>query len=125
MRIICYSVHHRTDEVPETVGPKTLSDVAVLCDKYDCAGPLKAWVTLNIMEKRPFDWSDTEAQMRLSNMHLLLAAYVFDLPEVFSELSRCIILTQCGPFLDLPGNLDDSLLPPTLRGRYSSFMSRY
>ena len=108
MKLICWEIHHRNDEMPEDLDPGALLSLAEHCDKYDCVGALKSRATLMIMR---FEKVKTKQE---DERKLLVASYVFDLPASFNHSSFRTILSQVGRFIGLPGIEDHPLIPPNV-----------
>lgn len=97
MELICRVLHHCADNVPEVLEEDMIVEIVEHCDKYDCAAPLKAWVTTWIWGTyHGLDESDR------GSSGLLLAAYVFDRAKAFSVISMSVIMHQDEPFTWLP-----------------------
>ncbi|KAK1843432.1 hypothetical protein CCHR01_13927 [Colletotrichum chrysophilum] len=94
MSILCQILHNVY--VPEIPKPMSLEKLAYICDKYECINALKycgiVWIR---------DWLhqfDDEVPPMSDFCHLLVFAYVIDLPVEFSEISWRIFLYHEGPF---------------------------
>ncbi|KAF6826044.1 hypothetical protein CPLU01_09877 [Colletotrichum plurivorum] len=94
MFILCQILHNVY--VPESPTPVTLEKIAYICDKYECINALKycgiVWIR---------DWLqqfDDEVPAMRDFCHMLVFAYVIDLPVEFSEISWRIFLYHEGPF---------------------------
>ncbi|KAL0945021.1 uncharacterized protein CTRU02_202908 [Colletotrichum truncatum] len=94
MSILCQILHNVY--VPESPRPLSLEKLAYICDKYECINALKycgiVWIR---------DWLsqfDDEVPHMSDFCHLLIFAYVIDLPVEFSEISWRIFLYHEGPF---------------------------
>lgn len=94
MFILCQILHNVY--VQESPTPVTLEKIAYICDKYECINALKycgiVWIR---------DWLqqfDDEVPAMKDFCHLLVFAYVIDLPVEFSEISWRIFLYHEGPF---------------------------
>lgn len=90
--VICKAIHYRVDDIPEDLSLSCLKNLAIVCDKYDMTRSLMgwntAWLRAGIESSAPEDFSK-----------LLLAAYVLDIPAMFSKLSWEIIIPQAGSFV--------------------------
>ena len=106
--VICYTLHYRTEHIPQRLEPSMAAKVAILCDKYDCVNALKPWALI---------WLPATAyDARKGVYEILLAAYLLDLPETFSQVSWAIILNQEEPFMQLPLPTGHSLMPQSVLG---------
>jgi hypothetical protein len=107
--LFCNVIHHRMHDVPRNPSLTCLKSLAVLCDKYDCAGVFAAWGEL---------WLGTHIESATAeNLNdLLFVAYVLDLPEAFKRISWEILKEQSGPFVSLPGLTDHELVHHNLLG---------
>jgi hypothetical protein len=108
--LLCNVIHHKTDDVPRNLALPCLKNLAIICDKYDCAGVLVAWAPL---------WFQAYFKSTVSKDYnsLLFVAYVLDLPDHFSDFSWEILKGQVGPFIDLPGLNDHALICHNLVGK--------
>ncbi|KAF9880238.1 hypothetical protein CkaCkLH20_02192 [Colletotrichum karsti] len=94
MSTLCRILHNVY--VPESPRPVALERLAFVCDKYECVGALKYCAIVWIR-----DWLaqfDDEVPPMSDFCHLLVFAYVIDLPVEFSEISWRIFLYHEGPF---------------------------
>lgn len=88
-------IHHRSHEIPRSQSPQCLENLALICDKYQCAGSMTGYGALWLsrdLKSIPVD----------DLCRLLLLAYVVDLPDYFSSISREILFVQEGSFISLP-----------------------
>jgi len=98
MRIICYVIHHRINDVPQTLSPELIFRIAIGADKYDLAVALGLASSLWLGRVYPMtqDMSDTRYSM--------LSAYLFRNADVFARHTLSLVLHFTGPYLGL---LDD------------------
>lgn len=108
--VICNVIHHRVDEVPENLPLSCLKNVAMICDKYDMTRSLMGW---NIVWLRA-GLESSSAPEDFSK--LLLVAYIFDIPTMFSKISWKTIIHQVGPSVDLPELADHDLVHDNVLG---------
>ncbi|KAK6500447.1 hypothetical protein TWF481_010790 [Arthrobotrys musiformis] len=74
MLIILKIIHYQTKTIPETLSFKSVVELAVICDKYDCAGILRPWSNIwisNLMKAEDHEVSKYEQE------EWLLIAHVF------------------------------------------------
>lgn len=101
--VLCNVIHLRTSEVPKKLALNCLTDLAVICDKYDCTSALAPWSAI---------WLQAGiASLAVKDLdRLLFAAYVLDSPDAFSRVSWEILFVQVGPFVILPGLIGHELV---------------
>jgi hypothetical protein len=85
LTIVLLALHCRTDMVPVELRFENLLELAIVCDKYDCAGEVLPWVGT---------WAEYWEPLKLTSGYegWLLIAWVFGIEEGFEELSRKVIL---------------------------------
>jgi hypothetical protein len=92
LKVICAVIHHRNNEVPQTLAAGDVLGVAVTADKYDCVDALKfasgTWLLPGKNEAGDL-------------MLLTAAAYLFQNAQAFKEITRGLILNHAGPYLAL------------------------
>lgn len=107
--LLCRVLHHRSHEIPRSLTGNCLEKLAIICDKYNCISPIafagEVWLRAGIKSATAEDLSK-----------LLFAAYILDLPDMFSRISWEILLIQTGPIIDLPGVTDHPLIKGNLLG---------
>ena len=122
MLLICNIAHFRTTDLPIRLSPLTFANFAVACDKYQCAEGLQAWSKVWMTNILKFPTPDPA----------LFTAYVLDLPEGFSEVTRSLIrdrvnhvnisdVTHCHDFLPLC--IFDKLLSEKSKGESNIYES--
>jgi hypothetical protein len=82
---VLLALHCRTEMVPVELTFKNLLELAIICDKYNCAGGVWVWVEAWIA-----DWEPLKVTSGYEEW--LFIAWVFGIEEGFEELSRKIIL---------------------------------
>lgn len=108
LSVICYTLHHCTENIPQRLEASLLAKIAILCDKYCCVNVFKPWAMI---------WLPATTYIKSQGLeYLLLAAYLLDLPETFNLVSWAIILKQKDPFLQLPGTSNPTLMPSNVLG---------
>ena len=110
MVILCRVIHWQVDEIPRRITPTCLESLVVICDKYDCAKALSPHgaIWLQAAFEYPTGSGDIEKY--------LFAAYVLDVPEMFSGITWEIIVDHTGPLLYLKGLNDHGLIPDNILG---------
>ncbi|XMA13667.1 hypothetical protein WAI453_006458 [Rhynchosporium graminicola] len=92
LKVICAVLHHRNNEVPQTLAATDVLGVAVAADKYDCVDALKfasgVWLLPGEIEAEDL-------------MLLTAAAYLFQNAKAFKEITRELILIHDRPYLAL------------------------
>ncbi|KAF2491816.1 hypothetical protein BU16DRAFT_443687, partial [Lophium mytilinum] len=81
MTLLCHILHFRTSSIPMERDVAALAELAILCDKYDCAGPVKPWSLLWTSEWLPHAGSEGFEK-------LLFVTYGLDLPEAFAKVTK-------------------------------------
>ncbi|OCL05089.1 hypothetical protein AOQ84DRAFT_345261, partial [Glonium stellatum] len=111
LTLLCKILHFRTADIPMTLDVTALANLAILCDKYDCAGCVKPWSMLWLPEWVPH--ADEDGFERL-----LFITYVLDLPDAFSRVTLALSKTvgglpkadaDCAGYDILPQGLIDQL----------------
>ena len=92
LKIMCAVIHHRNNEVPQTLAAGDVLGVAVTADKYDCVDALKF---------SSGNWLLPGKNEAGDLMLLTAAAYLFQNAQAFKEITR--ELTQ--PRWSLPCSL--------------------
>jgi hypothetical protein len=83
--VILLALHCQNDRVPQSLSFEQLNNLAIVCDKYDCAVGVLPWV--DIWTKPWKLYADTTGYERW-----LFIAWVFDIRDVFEKLSKKFIL---------------------------------
>lgn len=106
LTVVCKVIHHKFYETTQTPDPSCLEKLAVICDKYQCTGPMKVYGTfwLRIVPGEIEEFSSEDIG------RLLLFAYVLDLPREFSTLATELLNRKEGLFDKLPGLKDHPLI---------------
>lgn len=81
MLLLLYVAHLHFDKVPNTVDLATLRDLAIVCDKYDCAIPLAPWLRSWILDP-------LRSPAEGPNSSRLFMAWVFGDQKTFTENFR-------------------------------------
>ncbi|KAF2801904.1 uncharacterized protein BDZ99DRAFT_504179 [Mytilinidion resinicola] len=93
LEILLNIFHLRNDDVPETLGPTEVLDVAVAADKFDCIVAIKHAIRLWL---NPGEFQDI-----VELGHLMAAAYRLDNARAFSEITLAMILLHKDSYLPL------------------------
>jgi hypothetical protein len=87
LAILLYALHFRAEKVPRAVSFVQLWELAILCDKYDCASAMAPWIAL---------WTRGPPQLEGNFSQCLVKwifmAWVFDRDDLFRGVTRAIIL---------------------------------
>lgn len=104
--------HCQFRKIPSTLEFKSILDVAVLCDKYDCVGLVKPWLALWLAKEK------TEP----GHEEWLYIAWVFGLEKIFQTLARKLIkeiaINDKGECLTSTGEIFSSQMPPDIIGKF-------
>ncbi|KAL8826155.1 MAG: hypothetical protein Q9191_003979 [Dirinaria sp. TL-2023a] len=95
MTIICRALHNMNDLVPEQLSTTLLEEIAVLCNKYDCARALMAHG--NVWIRNGLDSSPSSLDLD----KLLFAACVLDIPAAFAKVGWEFVLARGERIIDL------------------------
>ncbi len=98
LRIICCVIHHRNNDVPQSLTPTEVLQIAIEADKYDLNVPLR-YVSVQWLKPR----GKTE---REDKGYLLAAAFLFDDMDMFVAHALELILHYTGSYLEF---LDDKV----------------
>lgn len=85
MGVVLLALHCQNDRVPRKLSFEKLHSLAVVCDKYDCAAGVSPWV--DVWATRWKRSANTEGYERW-----LFIAWVFDMCDVFEDLSKKFII---------------------------------
>lgn len=110
LTLFCKTIHHQAPIAPN---PLCLEKLAVICDKYQCTGPMKVYGTvwLQMLPGEIEEYSSEDVG------RLLLFAYVLDLAREFSALAAELIHREEWLFDELPGVADHPLMCHELPGK--------
>ncbi|KAH7302891.1 hypothetical protein B0I35DRAFT_197159 [Stachybotrys elegans] len=93
LEIILQVIHGYSDQVPTTLEPSRLLEVARACEKYDMARPLafaiKVWLDCKVIRSSKELWAIT------------MAACLFRHQQVFAEATSALAFNFGGSYLDL------------------------
>ncbi len=108
--------HLQFNKVPTQLPFKSILDIAVLCDKYDCVGLVKPWLPLWLV--------DEETQYKEpDHEEWLFVAWVFGREKTFIELARKLVIevrmSPTGVCLTSTGKIFPSQMPPGIVGRFN------
>lgn len=96
LRIICCVIHHRNDDVPQTLTPEQVLQIAIEADKYDLAVALRY---ASIQWLKPSGISD---MVHMGS--LMVSALLFGDRDAFASRTLALVLYYTGSYLEL---LDD------------------
>lgn len=88
LTLLCKILHFRTAHIPTTMEVAALANLAILCDKYDCADCVRPWGMLWLPQWLPHAGDDGFGE-------LLFITYALDLPDAFSEVTLALS-KDCG-----------------------------
>ncbi|CUS08049.1 unnamed protein product [Tuber aestivum] len=106
---ILHVLHCQTDKVPSAVSFEDLFHMAIVCDKYDCALAVAAWVDIWAE-----GWRDLAFDAAYSEW--MFISWAFLLPSIFEPLSRRIVMEgryddELGQLLWGERSLDEIMVP--------------
>ncbi|RPB09143.1 hypothetical protein P167DRAFT_538761 [Morchella conica CCBAS932] len=112
MAIVLFALHLQNSKLPTFIKEKrTIWNMAIICDKYDCTSAFSVWVD---------GWADGWRRRAFRNSGhglWLFISWTFGLGDVFTFISKKLILegyyqTEGGKFLSKEGwNLDGLAIP--------------
>lgn len=94
--VILLALHCQNDRVPTVLAFQNIVDLAIVCDKYDCAAGVSQWVDTWV-----HPWKEHILQKGYEKW--LFVAWTFKIGHVFEELSKKFILEGTYSFLSFPG----------------------
>ena len=123
---LCHGLHAVNLSTEARVPIELVERVAVLADKYDCAGAISAWAHIWLRQWSDFD-EDTCQYLRNDDRYwdLLRVAIVFDDQRAFYQFSRRVIYhsdTFNSYRWDYPEDPDRSALADTIVGELPGFV---
>jgi hypothetical protein len=81
MMTLCSIAHMNTVDLKFAPNPVALADLAVLCDKYNCAEAVRGWCQLWVLQ--------LTSQIGVPGYgKLILVTYMFDMPEEFHKVTQ-------------------------------------
>ena len=89
LTLLCKILHFRTADIPTTLEVVALANIAILCDKYDCANCVRPWSMLWLPQLLPRAGDDGFRK-------LLFITYALDLPDAFSEVTLALLKNCSG-----------------------------
>ena len=98
LRIICCVIHHRNDDVPQSLPPMQVLQIAIVADKYDLSIALK-FARAQWLKPR-------EKPGREDMGYLLAVAFLFGGMDMFIAHTLALILQHTGSYLEF---LDDKI----------------
>lgn len=107
--------HCQFRKIPSILEFKSILDVAVLCDKYDCVGLVKPWLALWLAKEK------TEYE-EPGHEEWLYIAWVFGLENIFQawaiKLIKEMTTKDKGESLTSTGEIFPSRMPPDIIGKF-------
>ncbi len=116
LEILLHITHLKFTQIPNRLSENLLAQVAILCDKYDCAHLVKPWLAgwLSVIE------SDTKPQT--GGGRNLFIAWVFGREKTFKTLVPLLVretyINNRGQLSDIYGRPCFEPMPPGLLGMY-------
>lgn len=85
LAVILLALHCQNKLVPPTISFQNLLDLAIICDKYDCAAGVSLWTDI---------WTKEWEKMALDAGYeqWLFIAWTFGVKDVFQNLSKKLIM---------------------------------
>ncbi len=103
LRIICCVIHHRNNDVPQSLTPKEVLQIAIVADKYDLSVVMK-FVRVQWLKPR-------EKLERMDIGYLLAAAFLFRDVDMFVAHSLALILNYTESYWEF---FDDEMISQTV-----------
>ena len=104
MELLCQILHFQCPKLP--LATMKLRHLAEICDKYQCASSTRYHVLASLLTISPLPELSPE-----NHKNILLASYVFDLPEQFSWAAEQVALDTASscealfPHIVIPSNV--------------------
>ncbi|KAM0127389.1 hypothetical protein ACHAO1_009562 [Botrytis cinerea] len=92
LEIILAIIHHKNNEISESITASQVLEIALLSDKYDFLDAMK-------LASNTFLRSDTKDESDL--MRLVVAAYLFRNARAFKDITKALVLDYHGPYYDI------------------------
>jgi hypothetical protein len=92
MRTICYVIHLRNDDVPESIKPRELLQILIVSDKYNFHLALKYLIKDQLRPR--------EEAKRVDMGYLMAAAFLLGNTKLFAAHTLALILDCEGSFLE-------------------------
>ena len=105
--MICKIGHMQTSQLPTTLTAMDLFKLALVCNKYDCVGVVRAWAII---------WVAALLEMPAAQdfEKLFLATHLLDLSGEFSRVSQSLIRDQSTTFSIVEAMAGQEFLPWTV-----------
>lgn len=105
--MICKIGHMQTSQLPTTLTAMDLFKLALVCNKYDCVGVVRAWAII---------WIAALLEMPAAQdfEKLFLATHLLDLSGEFSRVSQSLIRDQSTTFSIVKAMAGQEFLPWTV-----------
>ena len=124
--VLLHIVHLQFSKVPDSLAFETIVQVAVLCDKYDCVGLVKPWLSL---------WYEETHALEPGHELWLFIAWVLGKKEIFQDLATKLVnvvkTNFKGDCLTSTGEILASQMPIDIIGKfviiyiYNKYPNRY
>ncbi|KAE9371869.1 hypothetical protein N431DRAFT_410930 [Stipitochalara longipes BDJ] len=88
--ILLNITHLRFASIPSTVTTAILSEIAILCDKYDCVLLVKPWLTQWLAQENSV-WKSPTAQIIPGRERWLFIAWAFGREQIMKELALLLV----------------------------------
>lgn len=109
--LACRMLHYKLDDSLEQPSLELLDNLAMFCDKYDCARAVRSSTRLRI---RPYYHLGG-----ITGFHnLLLISYVLDDSAFFDEVTRGLVCRYTGNYMDFVSEHGRNILPSCLYCEY-------
>lgn len=109
--LLLHIAHLQFNKLPSQLPFNILVAVAVLCDKYDCAGLVKPWLPLWLV-------NEESQSMEPDHEEWLFIAWVFGREKTFRELAAKLVtevkISEEGDCLTPTGKMMPDLMPPDI-----------
>jgi len=93
LRIICCVIHHRNDDVPQTLTPEQVLQIAIAADKYNLTVALRYAIA---------QWLKYSDIPKMADMgYLMVSALLFSDRDAFANNTLALVLYYTSPYLEL------------------------
>ncbi|KAF2424914.1 hypothetical protein EJ08DRAFT_408083 [Tothia fuscella] len=97
LELLCNIIHHQTRHIPNDPNLVTISNLAMMADKYDCVDAIR-WYAEHALKYRVNQKGITDEDVCI----LLVASYQLDSPEAFAVITQKLVRRAKSLMLDLP-----------------------
>lgn len=86
MQLICCVIHHKNEDIPDAIEPRTALKLAIVVDKYDCATAMKYYL------KQVLRPSGLAMETLSEQAYMVAAAFILQDDTLFRDLTRALLV---------------------------------